>query len=344
MVMPQKNIIAEAPETSLLLGDIPDSKPNSPEIEAAEVRRRAIHDISAFPWLPQLPDDWVNDIYEQLEEAERIASPSLIQEEYRTGSARYADQVVVINGSGSMLFAAPHATQTMRKDPKNPENRILGFPDTGTAALAKVIAPSHGHSFVMNGLQTSNAAVDPEHPIRHAIKPYITDASGFLDIHGCSPHLYVRPRDRYNMHASIGLGTDPSERDWQLAENIRNYARETLGLYAIIGNHQEYYSQNNETLQPKRNKEGSVYRNRLAALKPTMLTNFVRNSTSGTIPSLQIELSGTCRLTPLDDDRYPKDERTRRFGAALGFKLIEYAADAMSSVGQLYPDINKITT
>lgn len=338
MIHTSENLVLQASAEPIVLADIPNPAPGSAEAEAADVRRKATHDISAMPWLPQLPDQWMGEVYDRLFDAERnYAAPNLLQGDYLDGTATEEDSIVQVTGPGDMLFAAVHATKTRRKDPANPVLRKIGFPDTGTAALASVLAEDFGRAFIMNGRQTGNAAVDEEHPIKKVLMPHIPAASGFLDVHGCASHLFTDPRHRFNVHASVGLGLDPDDTLRDLAHTIMRYGRSELGLHVIIGNDQEYYSQQNPALVPKRNADGTAYRHRLAALKPTMLTNVVRAAAARQghyVPTMQIELAGINRLTALDDTSYPKNEKSRVVGAALGYQLMRYATEQLESLGR----------
>lgn len=318
-----ENLVASAPIEPLVLGDIPDPALGTAAHEAASVRAHATRDISAMPWLPQLPDNWMGDIYDRIEAAERhYVAPHLRSEEYELGTAKKDDDIAHVPGKGSFLFTAPHATKTIRF-----ATGKLGFADRGTGGMTAVLAEEHGDGFIMTGRQTSSPVSEPHHPLKDAILPYVEDASGFIDVHACASHLFVQPTDTYNLHASIGLGEAPSEALREFAHAAMRYAREELGLYVVVGNEQDYYSQMSTT-ELKRNGDGTAYRNRLAGVKPNMLNNYVRRqfaSAGKVAAALQVELSAFNHIGSVDSDK--RDRCTQIVAVALGYKFLSHLVD-----------------
>lgn len=316
-----ENLVADAPLQPIELHDIPDPIPGSVEHTAAEVRARARYDISAMPWLPQGPDDWMNDIYERIEAAERkYAAPNLLSDEYKDGTAEKDDDIAHVQGNGNFLFTAPHATQTIRA-----ATGRLGFADKGTGGMTAVLAEDFGNGFIMTGRQTMSPVAEEKHPLKDAVKPFIPDASGFIDVHACNSRFFVRPTDRYNVHASLGLGENPSEALWEFGHAVMKYGRNELGLYVIVGNEQEYYSQLSPT-ELKRNEDGTAFHHALAGPKPQMMNNFVRRelAAAGRVAaSLQVELSAFNYPSAIDSE-LKKDRRTKVIATALGYKLFEH--------------------
>jgi len=323
-------IEARGGEPTLLLDHTEPSFPSSQELSAAETRRNAVFNIGALPWLPQLPDDKLSRIYEQLRELEHsYIGRDLVLEQYGPGTATKSNEIVTVKGGGDVVFTAAHATMNMRvnkADRSKPPK--FGFADTGTAALTSLLAQNHGTGLIMVGRQTGNAAADSEHVLHKAAAEHMTEARGLLDVHGCASHLYTAHSVPFNVHASIGLGLEPREIEWEIARKLVSFGRD-LGLYVIIGNEQDYYSQDNTRNLPKRNADGTLYRGRLAAGQLSMLTNTMRRGSKApeqAKPTIQIELAGLLRLTAEDDLTYPKDKNTKIIGAALGYLLMEQAA------------------
>lgn len=320
-----ENPIAAAPLEPIALPDIPNPAPGTAEYVAAKVRDRARYDISAMPWLPQGPDDWMNDIYDRVEAAERkYVTPHLRDDEYKDGTARRNDDIAHVSGRGNFLFTAPHATKAMRVA----NGGKLGFADKGTAGMTAVLAEEFGDGFIVTGRQTKNPVANPEHPLKDAVRPYVPAATGFVDVHASASHLFVRPTDRYNVHASLGLGENPSQALREFGHAVMRYARNELGLYVIIGNEQEYYSQRSPA-ELKRNEDGSAYRHRLAGSRPNMMNNFVRRelAAAGRVaPALQVELSAFNLVSPIDST-LKRDRRTRVIAVALGYKLFEHIVE-----------------
>ncbi len=322
--MAAENLVRNLTETPIPVDpDLVDPTPGTTEYEAAEIRAEAVNHIGAMPWLPQGPDTWMRDIYDRVVVMERrLAAPNLQSAEYGPGTAEREDAVAESIGAGRYLFTAVHATRTKRR-----VTGELGFPDTGTAGLAAVLAEDHGRAFIMTGRQTGSAAMDPEHPIKDAVREHLAAATGFLDIHGCASHLFTDPKHPFNLHASIGLGIDASDQERELALDVQRFGR-SLGLYVVIGNDQWYHSQLDDSTQLKRNVDGTAYTGQLAGAKPNMMVNYVRGLLRdlgrAAVPSLQMELAGLLRVTP--EDASKKDERTKVVGVALGFALLDYIA------------------
>lgn len=280
-------------------------------------------DITSMPWLPQLPEIWAQEIHDEIESYERqFASPNLLIDEYLNGVAEHPDQFKEVKKEDEpnpIIFTAEHATNTVRK-----ATGKLGYPDVGTAGLAAALAIRYGVGLIMVGRQTGNAATDEDHPIKPLISQYLSDAHGFLSVHGMGYGKFINASDRTEIQAVMGLGIDPSEELYDFAVDIKRMAKEALGLYVTIGNDDYFYEQKPNSIEPKiSEKDGNLYQSRLAALNPNSTTNFVHGKLNvyGYVPAFQIEITNLLRLTP--EDKYPKDRVSKVIGVAMGYKLLE---------------------
>ncbi|HUP26173.1 MAG TPA: hypothetical protein VM124_00825 [Candidatus Limnocylindrales bacterium] len=298
---------------------------NTPADANAITRNRSSTDITSMPRLPQLPEAWAQEIYDMVEERERkLAAPNLLRAEYELGTASSPDEIFEARRSDEVgcLFTAEHATSPVRAATGSRD-----YPDAGTGGLVALLAENYGTGLIMRGDQTSNAATDPEHPIKPRIARYLAAATGYVSVHGMAPGKFMARSDTTEIQASIGLGADPTDHQREFAEKIVKLGRDMFGLYVVIGNDGDYFVQKPNSTELKRNQDGTPYRNRLAALKPNMTVNFARRQLSEAgrqVPVVQIELTKLLRLTPSDTDN--RDPVSRIIGVALGYRLLEEVA------------------
>lgn len=290
----------------------------------AIARDQSSRDVTSMPWLPQLPETWAQEIHDRIETREReLVAPNLSSDDYEMGTALYPDEVKEITSSGnnSFLFTAEHATEPLRFATKKRE-----MADVGTGGLATVLGEDYGNALIMLGDQTSNAPVDPDHPIKPYIAKHIPDMDGFVSVHGMAGGKFVEPTDRTEVQAVLGLGANPSEAQREYAEKLVRAAKD-IGLFVIVGNHTSYHVQKPNSHNPKRNEDGSLYTGQLAAVRPTTTTNFVQDRLPNGVfkPAFQIELTRFLRLTPYESDK--RDKVSRIIGVALGYKLLQSAVE-----------------
>lgn len=304
------------------LVEIPDPTEGTIEYDAAVQRDESTRSITAMPWLPQLPDTWAQDIYDRIEYHERtIAAPNLLEADYGEGTAQHPDELAIVttDGEGRYVFSAEHATC--------PTSVLTGkyrYPDAGTGGLAAVLAEEHGTAVIARGLQTTNVPSVESHPLKDEMIKHLPGSDGFLSVHGKAAGMFTRPTDRAEVHACLGLGIEPSDELRDFAHAIMRAARDDLGLYVVLSNDQECYIQKPRETGLKRLEDGSVKRSQLAGLKSTMTNNVARRylaEINNPAPSLQVEMTNLLRFTPLDV--YPKDQKSRVIGVALGYKLME---------------------
>jgi len=277
-----------------------------------------------MPWLPQSPDsdEWAKELHDRIEEAERkYVAPNLKESDYIEGTATEPDEIAVVRGvvENPYLFSAEHATS-----PLSAIKQTYRFADKGTGGLAAVMAEDYGTAVIMKGRQTTGVASSAEHPFKDILRRELITAAGFLSIHAKNPGMFVHTGDMSEIHACIGLGLEPSEALKEFAHKIVLAARDDLGLYVVISNDQPAYIQKPNSTELKRLDDGTAKLSQLAALKPTMTTNFSRNymqEIGRNVPAMQIELTPMLRVTP--PEVYTKDKKSRIIGAALGYKLLE---------------------
>ena len=294
---------------------------------SAIARTRSEYDVTSMPWLPQLPEQWAIDLYDRIEEAERqFASPTRLEADYYNGTANEPDQIEVVQSGDprtGVLFTAEHATK-----PISVVTGKIRFPDAGTGGLAAVLAEEYGTAIIPVGMQTTNVPSVEAHPLKDMMKEFLPTADGFISVHGMARGKFMKPSDRTEIQASLGLGIEPSEQLREFGQQIVKLAQEDLGLYVVIGNDGDYYVQKEGSSDIKLDSEGAPYRNRLAALKPRMTTNFARQeaeSIGRSIPTLQIELTKFLRLSAIDTET--RDRSSQIIGVALGYKLLEKIVD-----------------
>ncbi len=289
-------------------------------------------DVSVMHWLPQLPESWAQDIYDRIEEQERVlVAPNLSSADYGDGTAIVPDDIreVATSSDSLFVFTAEHATEPVRFDSGKREKA-----DVGTGGLAAVLGQDFGVGIIMNGDQTSNAPTDLDHPIKDHIARYIERMDGFMSVHGAASGKFVDTRDKTEIQAIVGLGTNPSELQRIYGETLVRAAQE-LGLYAIIGNDTEYAVQILGSDKVKLNEDGTEYRHKLAAERATTTTNFTQDLLAEhgrqEQPAFQVELTRFLRWTPLETDK--RDKVSRVIGVALGYKLVQTTVQYLSTPG-----------
>lgn len=286
------------------------------------------------PSLPELPNAHACEIYEQIVMQEaRLAGATF--EEYDQGTALHDDQLRII-GTGRILADAQHATNPVRI-----RTGLREAADHGTAGLAAVLARYQSYQVVVPlGMQTSNANTAPEHPIKDALVEHF-DArhAGFVSLHGCYAGKVTHPADELEVHAVIGLGKEPNEASWEVAQALSDAARERYGLRVIIGNQTPHFNMApdpakgtayfHDRLPQLDRDDGKLKPMRLAALTRASTTTFMQQQAAArelpAFPSLQLEMSRSLRLTP--EDAYLRDRSKEYVGVYLGYCLGSLAAE-----------------
>lgn len=329
VVQPALALVAEAQDDQRL-ADRLDTADRTRWTLAEDVRGLAV----MAPHLPQLPDDRVQQVYERIMEAEAsVVGPRLRSSDYGEGTAAFGNELLVQTTPGTALLEAQHATDPVRK-----ETGERGAADHGTGGLGLVVAEDVGGKIIVSrGLQTSNANTFADHPIKDEL--LAATATGeytrFLSVHGCAPGKVASLLDLSEIHAVIGLGTDPTEEALDHASDLARRARAAWGLRVVIGNIQPHLnfhkssdwdgrSFRDTNTQLKTDKNGVVTAPRIAAMIPHSTVNFMRHETG--LPSQQLEISRSLRLTPSDLYVRP-DPSAEAYGVYLGYELCRMALE-----------------
>ncbi len=280
--------------------------------------------------LAQIPEKDAQEVFERVDAAERtLIAPNLKESEYREGGADHDDEVVVFEGGSPRLITAEHATDVVRK-----ATGKLGGADHGTGGLAKVLhEDTDATAIVPIGRQTGNTAVDVEHPVKDAMKLYLPTTEGYLSVHGMAPGKADDVFGRTEVHAILGLGSEPNDMTIEVARLLREYGKE-LGLKVQLSTEEEYlFIQGNPPIA-KRDDEGNVVWKTLGGRGDTHATNVVNRTKTAAgepIPAMQIEMTRMLRLLP-----DLKEERTTQhkvMGVYLGYLLTKKAVELMVPQG-----------
>lgn len=307
---------------TITLDDLADPVPGTFAYARAQQRIDAAQSVDAMPWLPQLPDAWATETYEQIAWLEhKLLAPDGKEIDYVSGTAVQEDELKIVgNQPEGVLCSAEHATCPVRTLPDT-----FGAPDVGTGGITALLAQNHGIGIIATGRQTSNASLVDQHPLKEKVRQLMPAACGYVSIHGMKSGKFVRPDDASGLHISIGLGENPApQKSLVLAEKLVDLAYD-LGLYAVIGNQQQYYAQLKNSVTLERNEDGSAHRDELAAFRPETTVNYVRGlpeEYGSTKAALQIEFASLLRL-PIPGRSLPGNRRSEIVGVALGYRFME---------------------
>lgn len=316
------------------------------QLDDAQAHRRALaEDLRQLaPTVPEAREGEAEKIYDLVTASEMMfISPDLKDADYAEGTAAMNDELVSF-GEGLVLMEAQHATSPVRKASGKRE-----APDHGTAGLGAALA-SEGWARIIipRGRQTGNANVDPKHPIKEELRDELSshdDFRGFLSLHGCRPGKVTSLLDRSEIHAVVGLGFEPREASFAAAEELVAQAAAMYGLRVAVGNITPHL---NFERNPEANgafwdlsnrvvtdEGGRPKATRLAGLMPTSTVSFMTEETADRpgMPLMQLEISRSLRLMPLDAWRRP-DRQAEKMGVYLGFCLSRLAAQISIDMGQ----------
>ena len=303
--------------------------------EAYQSRQLYMQNLSCISvYTAELPDREVDDVYNRILDHERSIASNHRVEDYGDGSARYDDELVIVESDGPIVISADHATAPVRK-----LTGLRGNADHGTAGIALLMREEGQGSVVLpRGRQTGNVNITPEHPAKNAIKAQIDlGKQAFLSVHGMVPGRFEHQLDPKEVHAMIGLGLNPNEQSIEAAHELSRQMRQAYGLRAEVANWKSFYSNTPDSSRLKRRDDGSILKSTLAAFGEGTTTNYVRGLEQGDfLPAMQIELSRTLRLLPegvdLVDPRRGIQEV--KMGVYLGFLLNSEAGRILAEYGE----------
>jgi hypothetical protein len=298
-----------------------------------QIRRRSVaEDLRLLaPHLPQLPDALITETYERIVEAENaIVGGTRCNRDYGNGTASVDNELLVV-GDGRVLMDAQHATDPVRKASGTREAA-----DHGTGGLGTVLAQDAGGRIVIaRGRQTGNPNVDPSHPLkdRLLIEAGSRTYDAFFSVHGMRSGKVLSLDDPTEIHGVIGLGIDPTEQEYDVAERLKIKAKAEYDLRLVIGNtvphlnfaqhpdwdRSSFWDLSNALV---RDTDGQIGATRVAALMPTSTVSFMRRMTG--LPSSQLEIARSLRLTP-EDMFIGRDRKAVQVGVYLGYRLCRLA-------------------
>jgi hypothetical protein len=287
---------------------------------------------------PELPQATAFETLERVREYERrLIVPAdaleqpLMLSHYANGTATVEDETLIFNAQGTgVLTSADHATDPVRK-----ATGIREGADHGTAGLVRLLVEQDDTTGIIPvGMQTGNAALTPDYPVKTAMDTLLPGRPGFLSVHGMRHAKLEHFGDKSEIHAVIGLGRAPSDRSREAAEELVTAAHD-LGLRAVIGNdvlHKTYDEATDDFL--RKAETGELATGRLAAFPAESTTHHayrVMTRSATEMPAFQVEMTRLLRLLPTDMEHgWHKDEKSRAMGVHLGYKLMKSAVEIMS--------------
>lgn len=293
-------------------------------IRASHEERLAASWLPPQATLPQLPETAAFEILERVIDAEqKLVAPTLQTTDYGVGTARYDDELLVIDGGG-LLASAEHATIQVRQKKKTPGS-FQKEPDYGTAGLAYILHQDIGAAAVIpKGRQTGDANNDSEHVLKAALSDQIARGGvhSHASLHGARTGLYQGFDDTRGIDIHVGIGSNPSEATAQRAAQIVATAQ-SYGLHAII-NGNFIINDSYEPLTPRLREDGTPAHRSFAAKNPATTRAHVQTIAElqeREIATMQVELSGFLRLQP--NDYEPRDRVARAMGVYLGYKVMQ---------------------
>lgn len=203
----------------------------SPEVRATQ--HAAELDLSQYSILAEVDGDTLRAAYVGLVLLERNFSPNLSMQGYTDGSAESADEMLISQGSSSVLVTAEHATHHMRV--RSDGERAQRQADYGTGALGMATARTTGAWLVAPlGRQTHDANYDLEHPLKGEMRNIMVGPQpvrAHLSIHGMGFNRVQAASDELPFGAILGIGDadKASEATRHLAARIVQIGDE-LGL------------------------------------------------------------------------------------------------------------------
>ena len=299
---------------------------------ASEQRARYIQNITELmPYLPELPEQAADEVYERIAHHERKISPNSLVSDYGDGGAMIDDEIWSDNVRRGVLLSADHATDPVRK-----ATGVREGADHGTGGLVMALSENGHYSMVLPaGKQTGNVNVDLTSPAKSRIASMLPTHDSFISVHGMKPGKFEHQFDDREIHAVIGLGSSPTEADRAIADEVIVKALDEYGLRLVVGNDTRFFDTSANSPRLDYDDDGSPkYSARLAALGEGSTTNFVRSQTDGRLfPAMQIEISRTLRLLPQDMEY--RRNREKVMSVYMGYLMVSNLVVVAGKYAQL---------
>jgi len=280
--------------------------------------------------IPQMPDAEADDIYERAMEAERaLASPGLTIEGYDGGTARTVDELLVVQGIGTLL-TAEHATAHWRFNKDAPARHWVGS-DYGTAALSQLVHEDTGAAHIVpTGRQTMDANHDVQHPLKQAMSNVLASDAirAHFGLHGINLGRVRSLADERGFNIILGVGSDPSDETKDLADKLLVVAKK----YDLrIGINQPVMQFLDADGTPKTNEDGTNKTITFAAKTAGTTRTHAQKAAQELgkpLATIQLEISQALRLLPGEHKQYPGRD-SQRMGVYLGYLFVKESAEAV---------------
>ncbi len=287
-------------------------------------------DFSTYELPEKFPDD-PSEIYELLCDTEERLFP---QGNYREGSAKLEDELLIVGDINGVILTAEHASEHWRLRENGQRTALEG--EEGTGALCAVVGKkTQSMALIAVGRQTADANNDAEHYFKNVIGDVISQSYSEAHI---SLHGMVRARaqiidDKRGFAVVVGIGNDPSDKTRTFAEDyLVNIGKE---LDLRVGVNQELLLFNKQDQKPRLNKDGTL---QTAIFKGSGNTTRAfseqlarRIGKGDSFTAVQLELSDVLRYAPEGLHEFP-NQRDREIGAYLGYLFVRLAAESVPRV------------
>ena len=296
---------------------------------ARDAQRANDVNFSDAYWLPQLPDDAKDTVYERALAAEQMFSRDLTKAGYKIGTAETDDELLEKSGAGAVL-TADHATHRMRLEEGKTE-RIEQTADYGTGALGLLLhEDTNAHFLAPLGRQTRDANYDLEHPLKEALGNVLKrkNIEAHLSIHGIYLARVRSIADMRGYSIILGIGDNPTDETMDAVDKAIDIAKK----YDLkIGVNQPVLQFASDGFTPKKTSEGSAATITFAARKPGTSRSFsqaLAEQEKLPLVSMQVEINDALRLLPTDYSRNP-GEKSQRMGVYLGYLFTKELVDEL---------------
>lgn len=298
--------------------------------EQTMAHKQRIHDAIQGTHIinPGVDEDYLVNMRLRLQADERkLASPTLMPQDYDIGAANRPDEVYCSAGARAVILSTEHATTHIRTK-RGTNERAKKEPEIGTAGLAAIVSKDINATHItMLGRQTGDANRDEEHPFKDQLKSLIAESSTktVITVHGMLPSLVESLEDERSFDVAVGVGNDPAPQTAQLGERIVGIAQ-SLGLRAGLNQSFLKIIKQDKGFLVRVDEEDRIKPVTLAASAPTTTRATIERYARQRgieIACVQVELSNNLRLVLPEVVR---NERIELLGPYIGYRLIKNAA------------------